>query len=281
MDMKAIHRGAMWGFVIASLLCAPLLAQMTASTTPGFKNGVLTVGASADSLYQIPRVRGDSGQVPVMLADSTMGWTDLSISGDTIIAGTDTILVAGIASDTAQAWAAILRGEMPDSALSVWSDTSGNYMDLATVRAEIADSLDEYSTMQTGITTGTVDTKFKYTGSWATAGEDLVFGNVVYYAADSTWMKADADTVGTAYNIAWGFVAADISNGSTGTIMRRGTAFLTSWDWTPGAVLYVSTTAGAITESPDTSAGHVLQIVGFALHPDLIEFDPDPTWARK
>ncbi len=101
MKIQPIYRSVVWGLVFASLWCAPLFAQMTSAITPGFKNGVITTGDSPSTLYQLPSERGDSGQVPVMLADSTMDWVTISISGDTIIAGTDTILVSQIARDTA------------------------------------------------------------------------------------------------------------------------------------------------------------------------------------
>lgn len=119
--------------------------------------------------------------------------------------------------------------------------------------------------------------------AWTKVGEAVDFGEVVYYSTDSTWMLADADTVGTAFTRPGiGFATADITNGSSGTIMTRGVAHNASWTWTKlGSFLYLSTTAGALTESPDTSAGKVNQIVGYIIHPDMIIFDANFPYARK
>ncbi len=80
MTMKTFFRGAIGALLATSLFCAPLIGQMTTATVPGFANGVLTVGNSPSTLYTLPAVRGDSGQVPYLLADSTMTWATLGIA---------------------------------------------------------------------------------------------------------------------------------------------------------------------------------------------------------
>ncbi|RJO60821.1 MAG: hypothetical protein C4542_08205 [Dehalococcoidia bacterium] len=105
MSRKLIYRGAIQALAAVVLLCAPLFAQITAVTTPGFKNGTLTVGRDADSLYKLPSVAtAETGYV--MLSNGLNGemtWGTSSASGDTVILGSDTIFVAQIAKDTANA----------------------------------------------------------------------------------------------------------------------------------------------------------------------------------
>jgi len=48
--------------------------------------------------------------------------------------------------------------------------------------------------------------------------------------------------------------------------------------FTPGAQLYVSGTAGEITETAPIGSGDFVQVVGFALTADVIFFNPSPDY---
>lgn len=51
------------------------------------------------------------------------------------------------------------------------------------------------------------------------------------------------------------------------------------WNWTKGQLLYVSpTAAGAIVAVRPSVIGQRIQIIGYAVSPDIIYFDPDYTW---
>ena len=236
-----LRRGILSPIAVLALL---VFGVAMAATRPGFKNGELSIGTKADSVYTMPTVEGDSGYYPVSNGDGTMGWAQSSASGDTIIAGTDTVFIN-----------------------------------------VLIDSLRYYDT---SIADSTVDLKEGFSPSaWTKAGEALSFGEVVYFATDSTWKLADADTLSGAGSFysrrGMGFVTADISNGSTGTIMTRGVATAVGWSWTKiGAYLYVSTTAGGLTEAPaDTTAGKAVQIVGWVLNPKMIIFDANFPYSSK
>ncbi len=62
-------------------------------------------------------------------------------------------------------------------------------------------------------------------------------------------------------------------------LLKSGYVRNDAWNWTKGQLLYVSpATAGLITATKPTTAGQRIQIVGYAVSPDVIYFNPDYTW---
>src|SRR3989338_8773974 len=112
-----------------------------------------------------------------------------------------------------------------------------------------------------------------------TAGENLVFGNIVYFKSGGKCWKADA-TSGSAAYPAMGMAIATISADAAGDILLNGTARDDTWNWTTvGAVLYLSKTAGAITNSyASYTASDVIQVIGIATNADRIYFNPSPDY---
>ena len=51
-----------------------------------------------------------------------------------------------------------------------------------------------------------------------------------------------------------------------------------AWNWTPGATLYMSETAGEITATQPTTTDAAIRVVGYALTDDCIYFDPSPDY---
>ncbi len=106
-----------------------------------------------------------------------------------------------------------------------------------------------------------------------TAGETLAFGEVCYLKSDGKLWKADADATTTMPGL---FMAlATISADAAGDFLLYGFVRDDSWAWTVGAAIYVSATAGALTETAPTGAGDQVQKVGYATHADRMFFNPD------
>jgi hypothetical protein len=61
-------------------------------------------------------------------------------------------------------------------------------------------------------------------------------------------------------------------------MLLRGYIYNSSWNWTVGATLYLSTTAGAITETQPTGSADIVRVVGYAINADLIYFNPSQEW---
>lgn len=106
-----------------------------------------------------------------------------------------------------------------------------------------------------------------------TAGAALAFGDLVYLATSGKWLKTDANAVGTGGSVLVGFcVLAAAGDTDPTTILldgniRADAAFPTL---TIGAAIFVSETAGAITQTQPTTTDAVIRIVGFAITADSL-----------
>lgn len=104
------------------------------------------------------------------------------------------------------------------------------------------------------------------------ADENLVFGEVGYIKSDGEVAKADADAIATSSAIV--MALASISTGNTGSFLLHGIARNDAWNWTVGGLVYLSTTAGALTQTAPSGTDDVIQILGVATHADRIYFNP-------
>jgi len=120
-------------------------------------------------------------------------------------------------------------------------------------------------------------------GTWSgltinlTAHQNLAFGDLVYVYSDGEAALADADAEATMPCI--GIVVVAANEDATATILIDGTITETDWNWTPGARLYVSETAGGIesTVGNISDTNDVVQVIGVALTADTILFRPSLT----
>lgn len=92
--------------------------------------------------------------------------------------------------------------------------------------------------------------------------------DAVYLNSSSAWVKADADGSGT-YPCR-GIAVATASDGVATTIITRGTVRNDSWTWTPGGTIYLSTTAGGLTQTAPSTTGDKVQVIGYALDADTM-----------
>lgn len=113
--------------------------------------------------------------------------------------------------------------------------------------------------------TGKLDVSFLPNGVGAdavtlVAGEALAAGDMVYITSGGVVMKADATAIGKA---ARGYVLTAVSNGANATVyFDESNSAVTGL--TPGATYYLSATAGALTTTPPTTSGQIVQEIGFA-----------------
>lgn len=118
------------------------------------------------------------------------------------------------------------------------------------------------------------------TGQWSgitttlTAANTLAFGNITYVNSSSKMDKARADSASTMPTYA--MATATISGDASGVFLLQGFVCNSAWNFTPGALLYVSAaTAGAITSTIPASTGNQDQIVGVAITATIIYWNPN------
>ncbi len=108
-----------------------------------------------------------------------------------------------------------------------------------------------------------------------TAGENLVFGDFVYFdsAGGGKCKKADANVAGTYPCI--GMAIATISADAAGDILLHGTARDASWAWAVGGVVYLSKDpAGGAIQAQPAASGDIIQVLGIATNATRIYFNP-------
>jgi hypothetical protein len=105
-----------------------------------------------------------------------------------------------------------------------------------------------------------------------TAGENLVFGDPVYFKSDGKAWKADANGSGTFPCV--GLATGTVSANASGTILMSGSARNDAWSWTVGGIVYLSTSAG-LTQTAPSGTGDVVQVLGVAFpNADTIAWQP-------
>ena len=109
------------------------------------------------------------------------------------------------------------------------------------------------------------------------AGAAIAAFNVVcIHTTTQEVIVADASGYATARAIGMNPSNSAISDTATGTILLQGFVRDDTWTWTTGATLYLSETAGAMTETAPTTSGAFVVAVGVALSPDVVYFNPSP-----
>ncbi len=111
-----------------------------------------------------------------------------------------------------------------------------------------------------------------------TAGENLVFGDFCFLKSDGKYWKADATDASTApcSTMCMETLSAD----QTGEYLFRGFARDDSWSWTIGALLYLSDTAGELTETAPSGTGNVIQPIGIAQSATVVMMNPTYGYAE-
>lgn len=117
--------------------------------------------------------------------------------------------------------------------------------------------------VQLNATLGANNTYEGRTISGLNAGATLTQWNVVYLGASSTWLVADADGSGTFP--ARGIATAGAASAAAVIVLTEGVVRFDTWTWTPGGDLYLSKTAGGLTQTAPSASGDKVQKVGFAL----------------
>ncbi len=108
-----------------------------------------------------------------------------------------------------------------------------------------------------------------------TANEDQAFGDVCYINSDGEAQLADASAIASAKVVV--MAIESITHDTAGLYITLGTARDDSWDWTPGDLIYLSTTGttgNTLTDTAPSATDECIVILGVALTADIIIFKP-------
>ena len=107
----------------------------------------------------------------------------------------------------------------------------------------------------------------------ALAGETISAGQLLYFSeTENEWMKTDADTLATLFNVQLGVAMGSGTNGAaiTGGVLVTGS--YTTSGLTQGDLLYASNTAGGINSG---TSGTIPRVIGVAKSTTVITFNPN------
>ena len=105
-----------------------------------------------------------------------------------------------------------------------------------------------------------------------TAGAALGLPNACYVGADGKMELADAGGADSMPVTA--LCCETIAENATGEFLLLGYFRDDDWDWTPGGLIYASTTTGGLTQTIPSGTGDQVQVVGVAITADIIFFCP-------
>jgi hypothetical protein len=118
---------------------------------------------------------------------------------------------------------------------------------------------------------GTPATDDTYAGRAITgvnAGATIAQWEAVYMGSGGEWLLADANGSGT-YPCR-GIAAAAGTDNNPMTVVTEGVIRNDAWSWTAGGQIYLSATAGGLTQSAPATSGDKVQQVGFAISADVM-----------
>lgn len=110
------------------------------------------------------------------------------------------------------------------------------------------------------------------------AGATIAQWEAVYLDSTPDWNLTDASATATA----GGVMIALATEAGTATnpinVLLHGIARNDGWTWTAGGPIYLSETAGALTQTAPTTTNAVVRVVGYALSDDAIYWNPSNDW---
>lgn len=100
--------------------------------------------------------------------------------------------------------------------------------------------------------------------------------DAVYINGSSEFVIADANGSGTYPAV--GLAVGTVAGGGATTVITHGVVRNDGWTWTVGGVIYLSTTAGGLTQTAPSTSGDKVQVMGIAISADEMLVMPQLTY---
>lgn len=104
-------------------------------------------------------------------------------------------------------------------------------------------------------------------------------GDLVILDSSATWQKTDANTA-SIYNGLIGIALEVKASGAALKVLLRGFAYMATAfpTFTVGGAVYMSETAGAVTQTAPVTTDAATRLLGYAIHADKMWFNPSNDW---
>ena len=107
------------------------------------------------------------------------------------------------------------------------------------------------------------------------SGDTVTQGELVCLQADGKWDRTDANVLAL-YSGLLGIAMESKTDGQAMKVALFGTVVRCDvWNWTPGGILYMSETPGAMTHTAPVTSLSATRVIGYAITDDCIYFNPD------
>ena len=226
------------------------------ATTIGANKVTLGMMAQVATSTILGRVTASTGNVEALTA--TQAKSVLAIAASDV-SGLATVATSGSASDLGSG--TLPAGRLP----ALTGDATTSAGSAATTVAKM---------------TLSTPTNQSYSGTVVslTYGESLIPGDIVYIDNDGSVYKADANGAANSPAIApypaRGLALETASSGSHLILLHGIYRDDSRYSWNGGGTLYLSTTAGSMTQTQPSATDDVIQVLGFALTSDVVYFRP-------
>tara|TARA_R110002020_G_scaffold162713_2_gene348560 strand:+ start:15 stop:995 length:981 start_codon:yes stop_codon:yes gene_type:complete len=248
----------------------------TAGTTNNIAGGALTIqggqgkgsGAGGDIIFQTANAGGSGSSINALATALTLS-DDLSATfAGAVALGSNTL------TSTGSLQVRTIDYSDGDLAITIADGGGVTFAQDATMTAGKNVVLGDGSSVNisAALLAGADHTYSGTTAQMLAGGTISAFDLVCIHTVTGEIVEADASAIATARVI--GIAPAAISDTATGTVLLHGFIRDDTWNWTTGAVLFLSETAGAMTETAPTTDGAFVQAVGIALEPDVVFIKP-------
>ena len=257
------------------VLTTPNIGSATGSVS-GNAGTVTTAAETGDTSCSIAFVTDVSGSLPIKTntnltfnastgvltsasavlttADINGGTADnVTIGGSTAAAGTFTTAKADHIGETTGSHTVVFDNTVTLPAVTILPAAAGVSL-----------------TVPSGDDTATGFTTSAFNSGYNTSA----IGDLVFMDSSATWQLVDVDSTTTSYGLIAIALEAKASGNALKVALPGSFVRHNAWNWTPGATLYASETAGGIATAIPTGADNVIRVIGFAVNADYIYFYP-------
>lgn len=247
------------------------LSVATGTTTP-----VLTVN-SAPILTTARTIGGTSfdGSANITVATATGGFT---VSGGNLVIGTNSITLTGSIAATGSRVTKVWTTDIESTNMPTVGGTSLSSTFLALSGGTLTGSITfGESTALVYDPTLSADGTYCGTVEIGTGGTTIAVGDVIYFAvADSRWELADSSAASTSGDVKVGLAVTTSTDGNPVTILLEGKlrADAVFPAFTVGAPIWISETAGDLTNTAPVTTDSVSRRMGFGQDNNTIWFTP-------
>lgn len=249
-----------------------------------------TIEAAIDTLANLTSIQGRAVTLADAGANAIFGWDDVAGAYENLTQG-EVRAVAGLATTDSPEFTAINLGHASDTTLTRVSAgvVAIEGVNIATISGTqtLTNKTLTSPTINASTITGnqniaavpaTDHTANGPTTSAFNLGATVALMETVYLGSGGKWLLTDASAAATASGMLGICLDGGVDTDTTTVALAGSFVRDDTWAWTVGAPIYLSETAGALTETQPTTTDAVIRVVGFAVSADVIYFLPESSY---